>query len=57
MDEAREGTLIQVVDVASPPERKSFPRRGLITLAVSGCTLLAALLLALLLGPPRRRDA
>ena len=57
VDESREGTLIQVVDVASPPERKSFPRRGLITLAVSGCALLAALLLALLLGPPRRRDA
>jgi uncharacterized protein involved in exopolysaccharide biosynthesis len=28
-DESREGALIQVVDVASPPERKSKPRRAL----------------------------
>lgn len=57
VDESREGMLIQIVDVANPPERKSFPRRGLITLAVAGCAFLATLLLAVLLGPQRRRDA
>jgi uncharacterized protein involved in exopolysaccharide biosynthesis len=28
-DEAREGTVIQVVDVALPPERRSKPRRAI----------------------------
>ena len=32
LDESREGGLIQVVDVATPPERKSKPHRGLIAL-------------------------
>lgn len=30
LDEAREGTTIQVVDVATPPDKKSSPRRALI---------------------------
>ena len=30
MDESREGAVIQVVDVALPPERKSKPKKGLI---------------------------
>jgi tyrosine-protein kinase Etk/Wzc len=34
LDEAREGALIQVVDPATPPDKKSSPKRGLI-LAVS----------------------
>src|SRR6185437_10155424 len=29
LDEAREGSLIQVVDTAVPPDKKSFPPRGL----------------------------
>jgi uncharacterized protein involved in exopolysaccharide biosynthesis len=32
LDEAREGAVIQVIDSAQPPERKSKPRRGVITL-------------------------
>lgn len=28
LDEAREGSIIQVVDVAQPPQRKSKPKRG-----------------------------
>lgn len=44
LDESREGTLIQVVDVATPPERKSKPRLRVIVLG----TMLAAGLLALL---------
>ncbi len=36
LDEAKQGALIQVVDPAVPPDRKSFPKRGLI---VIGATL------------------
>jgi len=32
LDEAKEGAVIQVVDPALPPDRKSFPKRGLITI-------------------------
>lgn len=46
LDESREGTLIQVIDVAQPPERKSKPRRA--TLAV-GATLISAFLLIIAL--------
>lgn len=45
LDESREGGLIQVVDVATPPEHKSKPKRAM--LAISG-TVLAALALVLL---------
>ena len=44
LDEAREGAVIQVVDAAQPPERKSKPKKGLIavltTLAVFFATVL-----------------
>jgi uncharacterized protein involved in exopolysaccharide biosynthesis len=35
LDESREGALIQVLDIATPPERKSKPKRGLIAAAAS----------------------
>jgi uncharacterized protein involved in exopolysaccharide biosynthesis len=35
LDESREGGLIQVVDVATPPERKSKPHRGVIALGAA----------------------
>jgi uncharacterized protein involved in exopolysaccharide biosynthesis len=35
LDESREGALIQVVDVAKPPERKSKPRRASIAIAAT----------------------
>lgn len=38
LDEAREGSIVQVVDAAVPPDRKSSPHR---TLIVMGCTILA----------------
>jgi uncharacterized protein involved in exopolysaccharide biosynthesis len=41
VDESREGTLIQVVDTATPPERKSRPKR----LMTAALTTLGALLL------------
>jgi uncharacterized protein involved in exopolysaccharide biosynthesis len=44
LDEAREGAVIQVVDAAQPPERKSKPKKALIaavtTLAVFFATVL-----------------
>lgn len=48
VDESREGPLIQVVDVAQPPEKKSRPRRGVTALVTTASTavLLALLLLA-----------
>lgn len=41
LDEAREGNLIQVLDVAVPPERKSKPKKAQIAMAA---TVLAGLL-------------
>lgn len=46
VDEAREGTMVQVVDTAEPPEKKSRPRRGLIAVGVlvsTGLLLLVGL--------------
>ena len=37
LDEARQGAVIQVVDLAIPPDRRSFPKRGYI---VIGSTIL-----------------
>jgi len=42
LDEARQGAMIQVVDVAVPPDRRSFPKRGLI--------VMLALVVGLLIG-------
>jgi len=39
LDEAREGAVIQVVDEAVAPERKSKPKRGLISALTSIGTL------------------
>jgi tyrosine-protein kinase Etk/Wzc len=36
LDEAKEGALIQVVDAAIPPDRRSFPKRALIVLGATG---------------------
>ena len=44
VDESREGPLVQVVDVAQPPERKSAPRR---TLIAGGSMVATALLMSI----------
>lgn len=44
LDEAREGSVIQVVDVAVPPDRKSFPRLSIIGPAATLSWLLFAIL-------------
>lgn len=43
VDESREGALIQIVDTAAPPERRSKPKRSLIA---AGTALFVGLLLA-----------
>ncbi len=35
LDESRDGALIQVVDVATPPEHKSKPKRAFIAVGVT----------------------
>ena len=62
LDEAREGSIVQVVDPAVIPDRRSFPHR---TLTIIGAALLAAFLasfwivlqknIALALERPERR--
>ena len=44
VDESREGALIQVVDTATPPEKKSRPRRSIIALlaALAAAAVLAS---------------
>jgi uncharacterized protein involved in exopolysaccharide biosynthesis len=41
VDEAREGPLIQVVDLAMPPERKSRPKRAIIAVVVTALAFAA----------------
>ncbi len=55
VDESREGGLIQVVDKAMPPEKKSKPRRGLIAASAAVATL-AALAGWIAWRAPRRRQ-
>jgi tyrosine-protein kinase Etk/Wzc len=50
LDEAREGAFIQIVDPAVPPEQKSFPKRGLFTIAGLAAGFTFGIMLALLQG-------
>jgi tyrosine-protein kinase Etk/Wzc len=47
LDEAKQGALIQVVDPAIPPDRKSFPKRGLIVIAATAVGFFIGLFVAL----------
>ena len=47
LDEAKQGALIQVVDCAVPPDRKSFPKRGLIVIGATIAGLLAGIFFVL----------
>jgi tyrosine-protein kinase Etk/Wzc len=46
IDEARDSLIVQQMDKATPPERKSGPHRALIVLSVTLLALLAAILIA-----------
>lgn len=48
IDEAREGGFLQVVNPALTPERKSFPKRALITLGAAAFGLSFAIMMVLL---------
>lgn len=50
LDEARQGALIQVVDPATPPDRRSFPKRGMIVIAATFICFLIGVLTALALA-------
>jgi uncharacterized protein involved in exopolysaccharide biosynthesis len=54
VDESREGTLIQVVDPATPPERKSRPKRAATSLVSALVTLLALMVFVLVRHSMRR---
>jgi len=47
LDEAKEGALIQVVDPAIPPDKKSFPKRTLIVIAATFVGLFVGIICAL----------
>ncbi|EHR72918.1 capsule polysaccharide export protein [Burkholderiales bacterium JOSHI_001] len=55
VDESREGALIQVVDVAMPPEKASQPRRVRIALLGAAGALMLALIWIGLISPPTKR--
>jgi uncharacterized protein involved in exopolysaccharide biosynthesis len=48
LDEARQGALIQVVDAAVSPERKSGPKRSLIVIGLTGIGFFCSVLYVLL---------
>jgi len=48
LDEAKEGALIQVVDPAVPPDRRSFPKRTLIVICAAFAGLLIGIIIAIL---------
>jgi uncharacterized protein involved in exopolysaccharide biosynthesis len=54
LDEAKQGTIIQVVDPAVPPDRKSFPKRGVIVIGAAAVGLFIGLLSALFQAGFRR---
>lgn len=43
VDESREGSLIQVIDAATPPERRSSPKRALLVLSAAASSFIGAL--------------
>jgi uncharacterized protein involved in exopolysaccharide biosynthesis len=57
VDESREGALIQVVDVATPPERKSKPKRAVTAVVTTLVTLLVLAGFVLARDSWRRRRA
>ena len=48
LDEAREGAVIQVVDPAIPPDRRSFPKRGYIVMGATVAGFFLALIFVVL---------
>ncbi|HUB28045.1 MAG TPA: Wzz/FepE/Etk N-terminal domain-containing protein [Terracidiphilus sp.] len=47
LDEAKQGALIQVVDPAVPPDRRSFPKRGIIVIVSTVLGFMVGIVIAL----------
>ena len=54
LDEAKQGALIQVVDPAIPPDRRSFPKRALIVIGATFAGLFIGIFVSLLQAGFRR---
>jgi tyrosine-protein kinase Etk/Wzc len=54
LDEAKQGALIQVVDKGIPPEKRSFPKRGVIVVVATVIGALIGVLVALFQNALRR---
>lgn len=54
LDEAKEGPVLQVVDAAVPPDRKSKPKRALIVLGALALALVVSVVLTIIAGYIRR---
>ena len=50
LDEAKQGSLVQVVDPATPPDKRSFPKRVIITLLAAALGLIVGILYAFFLS-------
>jgi uncharacterized protein involved in exopolysaccharide biosynthesis len=50
LDEAKQGALIQVVDPAVPPDRRSFPKRGRIVIVATAIGFFIGIFVALVLA-------
>ena len=48
LDEAREGSIVQVVDPAIPPDRRSFPKRGCIVMGATAAGFLFGIIFVVL---------
>ena len=56
LDEARDAVVIQVIDRAVPPERKSRPQRARIVLSATATMLFLSVLIALFLEHPWKKS-
>ncbi len=56
LDEARDGVVIQVIDQAVPPERKSRPKRALVVLSATITMLFLSVFIVLFLERPWKKS-
>ena len=56
LEEARDAVVIQVIDRAVPPERKSRPKRALIVILATATMLFLSVFIVLLLEHPWKKS-
>ena len=54
LDEAKEGAIVQVVDPAIVPDKRSFPKRSLIVIGAGACGLILGIFVAFTLAALQR---